>query len=138
VNSKPPLTKNVKTVSFQIRVFPDTMIVDISDSGFSTFIGYFVPYGAGGACYDGNYHATCTHSGYFNVNLRNTSVRVKPTVNWVGSGYWGTSDVSMMVNFRRSPDNREFSANCGGYCGNCVLDGDLTLELASCVQKSKS
>ena len=113
------------------------MIVDISDSGFSTFIGYSVPYGVGGACYSDYYDATCTHSGYFNVNLRNTSVRVKPTVNWMGSG-WPMSGVSMMVNFRRSPDNREFSANCGGYCGNCVPDGDLTLELASCVQKSKS
>ena len=125
------------SVSPQVRVFPDTMVVDISDGNFATVSGTLVQFGTGGACYSGSYHATCTHSGYFNVNLMNTPVRVKPTVNWRGTGYWVSSDFSKMVNFKRSPDSREFSANCGGYCGHCKPDGDLTLELVSCVKKSK-
>ena len=114
------------------------MAVAISDGSFARFIGNFVKYGSGEGCYSGTYHATCTHSGYFNVNLKNTSVRVRPTVNWRGIGFWDPSDFAFMVNFRRSPDSREISANCGGYCGTCIPDGRLFLELASCVQKSKS
>ena len=115
------------------------MVVDISDSNFATYVGIFVPYGNGGACYSAAYHATCSHSGYFNVNLTNTTVRLKPTVNWLGVGWWNPNDVRpFMVNFKRSPDSREFSGNCGGYCGSCKPDGDLTVELVSCVQKSTS
>lgn len=113
------------------------MTVDISDGSFATFTENFVKYGLGEGCYSGIYDATCTHSGYFNVNLKNTTVRVKPTVNWRGGGYWNPSDFAFMVNFRRSPDSREISANCGGHCGTCTPDGSLFLELASCVQKSK-
>ena len=114
------------------------MKVDISDGTFTTFIENSVSYGVGGACYSGTYDATCTYSGYFNIDLKNTTVRVKPTVNWMGTGDWNPSDFPKMVNFRRSPDSREISANCGGHCGHCEPDGDLILELASCVQKSKS
>ena len=116
-------------------MFPYSMTVDVTDDSFATVIENFVKYGHGKACYRDAYHATCTHSGYFNVNLRNTTVRIKPTVNWIGSGW--SSGHPIMVNFRRSSDFREISANCGAYCGTCKPDGSLLLELASCVQKSK-
>ena len=114
------------------------MAVDISDRTFATVFQKFISFGTAGACYRSVYHATCSHSGHFNINLENTTVRVKPTVSWKGWGWWDQQGFDFMVNFERSPNGREISANSGGWCGLCEPVGSLILELGSCVQKSKS
>ena len=117
------------------------MTVDTNDFSYTTITRKSVAFGVGAACIERYFPSTCHNAGHFSVNLKNTSVRVKPTVKWKGSGWWWYSEdpsFQHMINFKRSSDYREISANCGGYCGVCRPEGSLDLELASCVRRSKS
>ncbi|XP_028409645.1 uncharacterized protein LOC114532360 [Dendronephthya gigantea] len=126
-----------KTWFNKIRISPNSMTVDRQDFDYTEITGQPVQFGIGQACFHRIFTpSSCHHGGRFNINLKNTSVRVKPTVEWHGHGWWWLDPTfQYMINFKRSSDNREISANCGGYCGTCSPKGSLDLELASCVRK---
>ncbi|RZC37361.1 A disintegrin and metalloproteinase with thrombospondin motifs 9-like, partial [Asbolus verrucosus] len=80
--------------------------------------GMRVPYGTAGDCYSAR--KGCAQA-KFSIDLTGTSFRLSENVRWRSIGKHATA--------RIDASERRVVGQCGGYCGNCVADASVGLQV---------
>ncbi|KAI8500221.1 hypothetical protein Bbelb_217870 [Branchiostoma belcheri] len=98
------------------------------DHTFATTEGNnYIPYGTAGDCYSPTQGCA---KGTFQVDLTGTELVLAPGVQW---GMFATWPGELTINdMYISEDRKVASARCGGWCGHCVPQGNLTLSHPQC------
>ncbi|XP_019642895.1 PREDICTED: uncharacterized protein LOC109484115 [Branchiostoma belcheri] len=98
------------------------------DHTFATTEGNnYIPYGTAGDCYSPTQGCA---KGTFQVDLSGTELVLAPGVQW---GTFATWPGELTINdMYISEDRKVASARCGGWCGYCVPQGNLTLSHPQC------
>ncbi|XP_010131062.1 PREDICTED: A disintegrin and metalloproteinase with thrombospondin motifs 20-like [Buceros rhinoceros silvestris] len=108
------------TVFSKIRFDVASMQIKTTDFLFArTILGRAVPFATAGDCYSA---ARCPQ-GQFSVNLAGTGLRLSSTVKWIGQGNYATADI------HKSHDGTKIYGRCGGFCGKCIPNTIIGLQL---------
>ena len=87
-----------------------------------------IPYGSAGDCFSMHRGGACRR-GHFRVDLSQTGLRLKPSVQWKAIGFPPGIE---MHEYKKSKDGTMVSAKCGGWCGKCRPVGEMLLEQTVC------
>lgn len=94
----------------KIRVDLHNMKININDDTFGkTLSGVKIAYGTAGDCYS---TVKCPQ-GRFEIDLRNTGLRIADKVAWTAKGLHSSSEITRFAN------NARIVGRCGGYCSKC-------------------
>ncbi|KTF83483.1 hypothetical protein cypCar_00046148, partial [Cyprinus carpio] len=108
------------TVFHRVRLDLSSMRIIPTDLKFSqTLFGRSVPFASAGDCYSA---AKCPQ-GQFSINLSGTGLKVAEFTKWVSQGNYGT------VKVHRSEDGSRIYGRCGGYCGTCLPQTGLFVQI---------
>ncbi|XP_061825570.2 A disintegrin and metalloproteinase with thrombospondin motifs 20 [Nerophis lumbriciformis] len=108
------------TLFHKVRLDLSTMRILITDFRFShTPVGRPVPFATAGDCYSA---AKCPQ-GQFSINLMGTGLRVAESTKWSSQGNY------VSVKVHRSEDGTRIYGRCGGFCGKCVPQAHLLLQV---------
>ncbi|XP_014726621.1 PREDICTED: A disintegrin and metalloproteinase with thrombospondin motifs 20 [Sturnus vulgaris] len=108
------------TIFSKIRFDVASMQIKTTDFLFAqTILGRAVPFATAGDCYSA---ARCPQ-GQFSINLAGTGLRLSSTVRWIAQGNYATADI------HKSHDGTKIYGRCGGFCGKCVPNTIIGLQL---------
>uniref|UniRef100_A0A663MXA9 ADAM metallopeptidase with thrombospondin type 1 motif 20 n=1 Tax=Athene cunicularia TaxID=194338 RepID=A0A663MXA9_ATHCN len=108
------------TVFSKIRFDVASMQIKTTDFLFAqTVLGRAVPFATAGDCYSA---ARCPQ-GQFSINLAGTGLRLSSTVRWIAQGNYATADI------HKSHDGTKIYGRCGGFCGKCIPNTIIGLQL---------
>ncbi|KAK6173913.1 hypothetical protein SNE40_017286 [Patella caerulea] len=106
----------------KVRVHPKNMTIDGEDNQFANLRwGKFQAYGRAVDC--ASYISCRKYFGFFRIDTTGTGLVINRTVSWVLHG-----NRAGQTYFNRSSDH-VITAKCGGYCGGCFPDSQLSFEL---------
>ncbi|XP_043404916.1 A disintegrin and metalloproteinase with thrombospondin motifs 20 isoform X2 [Chelonia mydas] len=104
----------------KIRIDIISMQIDTTDLLFAqTVFGRAVPFATAGDCYSA---ARCPQ-GQFSINLTGTGLRLSNTARWIAQGNYATVDI------HKSQDGTKIYGRCGGFCGKCIPNTSIGLQL---------
>ena len=116
----------------KVRVDLTRMAIDREDFTFAKSDPFSrrIAYGSAGDCFSMHYGGSCRR-GHFKVDLSQTGLRLKPSVQWKAIGFPPGIE---MHEYKKSKDGTLVSAKCGGWCGKCRPVGEMLLEQTVCSQ----
>ncbi|XP_067655921.1 A disintegrin and metalloproteinase with thrombospondin motifs 9-like [Haliotis asinina] len=104
----------------KIRIELQNLTVIVKDTTFARGPPELKPYGGAYDCYTNN--RKCGPKGTFNIDLSGTGFRLNPNQTWKTEDYYPIARVEWV-------DSARVNLFCGGYCGWCLPEGSLKLEL---------
>ncbi|XP_032660482.1 A disintegrin and metalloproteinase with thrombospondin motifs 20 isoform X2 [Chelonoidis abingdonii] len=108
------------TTFSKIRIDIISMQIKTTDLLFAqTVFGRAVPFATAGDCYSA---ARCPQ-GQFSINLTGTGLRLSSTARWIAQGNYATVDI------HKSQDGTKIYGRCGGFCGKCIPNTSIGLQL---------
>ncbi|XP_039367928.1 A disintegrin and metalloproteinase with thrombospondin motifs 20 [Mauremys reevesii] len=108
------------TTFSKIRIDIISMQIKTTDLLFAqTVFGRAVPFATAGDCYSA---ARCPQ-GQFSINLTGTGLRLSSTARWIAQGNYATVDI------HKSQDGTKVYGRCGGFCGKCIPNTSIGLQL---------
>ncbi|XP_075786355.1 A disintegrin and metalloproteinase with thrombospondin motifs 20 isoform X3 [Pelodiscus sinensis] len=109
-----------RTIFSKIRIDIISFQIKTTDLLFAqTIFGRAVPFATAGDCYSA---ARCPQ-GQFSINLTGTGLRLSNTARWIAQGNYATVDI------HKSQDGTKIYGRCGGFCGKCVPNTNIGLQL---------
>ncbi|KAG8577664.1 hypothetical protein GDO81_010252, partial [Engystomops pustulosus] len=108
------------TAFTKIRLDIISMQIKTTDLLYArTLHGRAVPFATAGDCYSA---AKCPQ-GQFSINLSGTGFQVTDNSRWIAQGNYAS------VSIHRSQDGTKLYGRCGGYCGKCVPNSPVGLQV---------
>ncbi|XP_067420282.1 A disintegrin and metalloproteinase with thrombospondin motifs 20 isoform X3 [Emydura macquarii macquarii] len=108
------------TIFSKIRIDIISMQIKTTDLLFAqTIVGRAVPFATAGDCYSA---ARCPQ-GQFSINLTGTGLKLSNTARWIAQGNYATVDI------HKSQDGTKIYGRCGGFCGKCIPNTNIGLQL---------
>ncbi|XP_034625689.1 A disintegrin and metalloproteinase with thrombospondin motifs 20 isoform X3 [Trachemys scripta elegans] len=108
------------TIFSKIRIDIISMQIKTTDLLFAQNVfGRAVPFATAGDCYSA---ARCPQ-GQFSINLTGTGLRLSSTARWIAQGNYATVDI------HKSQDGTKIYGRCGGFCGKCIPNTSIGLQL---------